>query len=573
MDCIDFGEGKNLQTLYKIFVSLVLILFVVLLAFQYLDELRAEERRKYLDNKAREILQSMTWEEKIGQVIHLAIPGKTLDPLAVAELEEIRPGGIIHFGSNLGSKEEILRLNQDLQKKAKEIGIPPFLISTDQEGGRVFRVRDGVSQFPGAMAIGQTNSEEIGEMVGFITSYELHKLGINFLLAPSLDINNNPENPVINTRSFGSDAERVRKVGGAYERGARKGGAIPVIKHFPGHGDTNIDSHLGLPVINKTLEELEAMELIPFRSSIQAGAPVVMTAHILYPKIDPEYPATLSKRLLSDLLRNRLGFQGVIITDAMEMHAISKNYEKTRPGVKALLAGADILLLTSYGEISRSLKTELSQAWKEKVFEVDGVNLLDEAVYRQIRLKLEYGLYTDHGFPGIENENLLEFFKKEKEERESRYASLTKDPQIVFQITLQTIRAYPQELDLSAKNPHKDYIAYFRNKKYIDSWKEEGGISYPIQKLAIQSRKYGDKIHITDFQSEKELKRLLPIVQKNPNTQFIFLYPGNPFIQLPQEKNLTILFAFSLTETSYSALAKSLWRLKKIPKVELVLKH
>lgn len=235
----------------------------------YLTELAANERKTWLDTKAWAITEAMSEEELVGQTIHIAIPQKTVDAVALEEIAATKPGGIILFGKNLGKKEEILSLTRGLQIAAKDQGLPPFFISTDQEGGRVFRVQDGITPYPGAMAVGQTGSTEWGEVVGFVTSYELRNLGLNFLFAPVLDINNNPLNPVINTRSFGSDSKRVSDVAVAYERGARAGGCLPVIKHFPGHGDTTVDSHLGLPIINKSLAELEALELIPFKRSIE----------------------------------------------------------------------------------------------------------------------------------------------------------------------------------------------------------------------------------------------------------------------------------------------------------------
>lgn len=566
-----------MKTAIKIFVGLLFVLFLVVstqFALLYVDELRANERKVYLDTKAREIVASLSTRDKLGQVIHLAIPGKTLDEVAIQEIRKIHPGGIIHFGKNLGTKKEIIDLNQSLQNLAAKEKLPPFLISTDQEGGRVFRVRDGVAQFPGAMAVGQTLSDEIGYQVGFITSYDLHSLGINFLLAPSLDVNNNPKNPVINTRSFGSDVQRVQTVAGAYERGARSGGAIPVIKHFPGHGDTDVDSHLGLPVIRKTLEELESLELIPFRSSLNSGAPVVMTAHILYPKIDPEYPTTLSSILLTDILRKRLGFDGVVITDAMEMHAISKNYEKIRPGVKALLAGADILLLTSWGDTSEQLIRDLKQAEENGEFLVNGENRLDTAVYRQIRLKLEYGVYTDNGFsPAISNENLLRFMQERKSNREAQYKIFTQNPEFVDAITRKTIRAYPQEFPGVARAELAQVCAYFSHPKLTETWISLGGSLRSPAKLANDLK--NPKLECTKIvayaQNEKSLGNLDRMAQQTPNKDFVILYPGTPFVQLPVSRNVLTLFSLSVTDSSYKALAESVLTTQPIPKLDLIL--
>jgi len=220
--------------------------------------------------------------------------------VAIAELQKVRPGGVILFGVNLGKKKEIRALTKGLQNEMKNLNSPPLFISIDQEGGRVVRVEKGVTGFPGALAIGQTKNPAYAFNVGLITSYELNNLGINLLLAPVMDINNNPENPVINTRSFGMTLD-AGDLAISYEKGARIGGAVPVIKHFPGHGDTNVDSHLGLPVIEKTESQLLEFELIPFQKSIQEGARAVMSAHIVYPNLDPKYPSTLSKKILTDI--------------------------------------------------------------------------------------------------------------------------------------------------------------------------------------------------------------------------------------------------------------------------------
>jgi beta-N-acetylhexosaminidase len=565
-----------LKTLLKIalFVLFISFLFVsTQFLLVYVDELKANERKLYLDETAHNIVKNLTLEEKIGQVIHVAIPGKTLDKIALEEIESIRPGGVIHFGKNLGTKKEIISLNQSLQDLARKLNMPPLLISTDQEGGRVFRVRDGVAQFPGAMAVGQTNQESIGYQVGFVTSYDLNKVGINFLLAPSLDVNNNPNNPVINTRSFGSDVTRVSRVAGAYERGAREGGAIPVIKHFPGHGDTDVDSHIGLPIIRKSLEELEKLELIPFQESIQSGAPVVMSAHILFPKLDEKYPATLSKKILQGILRDRLKFEGVVITDAMEMHAISKNYQNERPGVLALLAGADILLLTSWGENSRSLFKSLLLAAQNGDFNQNGINVLDQAVYRQIRLKLEYGIYTENGFsPKIDNANLSEFMAKAAQKRNEEYAKITSSNDFVFNITKETIRSYPREFKPIPLSEISQVSCFFNNSKFKKSYQSLGGKCNSLASLRKEIKNSQKQIFLFEANSEKDLKNIENLAIAYPNKRMIVLYSITPFIILPNQSNLDVLFSFSLTEESYRALVEAVFQKKSVPKMDLVLK-
>jgi beta-N-acetylhexosaminidase len=561
----------------RIFAFIIFLAFIVVSSqflLIYVDELKANERKDYLDLTAKRIVAEMTIPDKIGQVIHLAIPGKSLDETAISEMRNIRPGGIIHFGKNFGTKEEVIKLNRELQDLARRLKMPPLLISTDQEGGRVFRVRDGVAQFPGAMALGQTNQEQLGYEVGFITSYDLDQVGVNFLLAPSLDVNNNPNNPVINTRSFGSDVDRVNLVAGGYERGARRGGAIPVIKHFPGHGDTDVDSHLGLPIIRKSLAELEKLELIPFQKSIQDGAPVVMSAHILFPKLDDKYPATLSKKILQGILRDKLGFDGVVITDAMEMHAISKNYQSDRPGVLALLAGADILLLTSWGETSQTLYTSLLKAANNGEFDLDGINILDRAVYRQIRLKLEYGIYTKNTFePKIENENLLSFMAEANAKRNEEYQKLTSNPNFVDIITRQTIRSYPTSFTPLTEVEGKSAKAYIAQAFLAKAWKENGGTISSRKSINSDLKSSKLKYIIANVSGPNEFSYWDNLAKKYPDKEFILLYPHTPFVDLLSQKNVKVLLSFSLTESSFRALAESIYRKEEVPAMKLILKE
>ncbi|TGM32472.1 glycoside hydrolase family 3 protein [Leptospira levettii] len=544
----------------------------------YLTELAANERKRWLDEKAWSITNSMSEEELVGQTIHIAIPSKTVDQIALDEIKQTKPGGIILFGKNLGKKEEILSLTENLQIVAKENGLQPFLISTDQEGGRVFRVQDGITHYPGAMAVGQTGKKEWGEIVGFVTSYELRSLGLNFLFAPVLDINNNPLNPVINTRSFGSDVNRVSEVAVAYEKGARAGGCLPVIKHFPGHGDTTVDSHLGLPIINKSLEELEKLELVPFKQSIQGGAEAVMSAHIVYPKIDPNFPATLSKTILTDVLRKSLQFDGIIITDAMEMHAISKNYEKDRPGVLTILAGANIVLLTSWGETAKKFKAQLMDAYKKGEFrfvdkEGKERDILKEAVQKQIRKKLELGIYDANSIlPTVyeENQKQKEFLTTWEKERNDRYTTLSKSLFFAKEINEDSIRAYPKAVKTAQILPEQT-LSFVKNSKLKEVLKSKKIQSVPPKSFGSYVKQKTYTTYLFDSTSEPEILYVVSLAKKFPNKRFLVMHGGTPFIQLPEMQNVDYLLSFSLTVGSWEALGVKLTSGKEIPKVDLIL--
>jgi len=544
----------------------------------YLTELAANERKRWLDEKAWSITNSMSEEELVGQTIHIAIPSKTVDQIALDEIKQTKPGGIILFGKNLGKKEEILSLTENLQIVAKENGLQPFLISTDQEGGRVFRVQDGITHYPGAMAVGQTGKKEWGEIVGFVTSYELRSLGLNFLFAPVLDINNNPLNPVINTRSFGSDVNRVSEVAVAYEKGARAGGCLPVIKHFPGHGDTTVDSHLGLPIINKSLEELEKLELVPFKQSIQGGAEAVMSAHIVYPKIDPNFPATLSKTILTEVLRKSLQFDGIIITDAMEMHAISKNYEKDRPGVLTILAGANIVLLTSWGETAKKFKAQLMDAYKKGEFrfvdkEGKERDILKEAVQKQIRKKLELGIYDANSIlPTVyeENQKQKEFLTTWEKERNDRYTTLSKSLFFAKEINEDSIRAYPKVVKTAQILPEQT-LSFVKNPKLKEVLKSKKIQSVPPKSFGSYVKQKTYTTYLFDSTSEPEILYVVSLAKKFPNKRFLVMHGGTPFIQLPEMQNVEYLLSFSLTVGSWEALGVKLTSGKEIPKVDLIL--
>ncbi|GBF42516.1 beta-glucosidase-like glycosidase [Leptospira ellinghausenii] len=531
-----------------------------------------------MDEKAWSITNNMSEEELVGQTIHIAIPSKTVDQIALDEIKQTKPGGIILFGKNLGKKEEILSLTENLQIVGKQNGLQPFLISTDQEGGRVFRVQDGITHYPGAMAVGQTGKKEWGEIVGFVTSYELRSLGLNFLFAPVLDINNNPLNPVINTRSFGSDVNRVSEVAVAYEKGARAGGCLPVIKHFPGHGDTTVDSHLGLPIINKSLEDLEKLELVPFKQSIQGGAEAVMSAHIVYPKIDPNFPATLSKTILTDVLRKSLQFDGIIITDAMEMHAISKNYEKDRPGVLTILAGANIVLLTSWGETAKKFKAQLMDAYKKGEFrfvdkEGKERDILKEAVQKQIRKKLELGIYDANSIlPTVyeENQKQKEFLTAWEKERNDRYTTLSKSLFFAKEINEDSIRAYPKVVKTSQILPEQT-LSFVKNPKLKEVLKSKKIQSVPAKSFGSYVKQKTYTTYIFDSTSEPEILYFVNLAKKFPNKRFLILHGGTPFIQLPEIQNVEYLLSFSLTVGSWEALGVKLTSGKEIPKVDLIL--
>lgn len=273
-----------------------------------------------------------------GRLVMVDIEGQRLDAATADFLRQHHIRAVCLFRKNLGSEDDIRALTSALRAVMGD----GALIAMDQEGGSLVRALS-LPQAPGAMALGATGDETLAERTGAAVARGLRHLGVNWNFAPVLDVNNNPANPVIGERSFSADADEVARLAGAWMRGALAEGVACCVKHFPGHGDTHTDSHHALPVVDKTLDELEALELRPFRA-LAAQAPSVMSAHIVYPRIDPELPATLSPALLNGLLRQRLGFDGVVITDALMMKAVHERWGPARAAVLALKAGADMPL-------------------------------------------------------------------------------------------------------------------------------------------------------------------------------------------------------------------------------------
>jgi beta-N-acetylhexosaminidase len=273
-----------------------------------------------------------------GQLIMIRLFGTELDEDTAAFIRGHSIRGACLFRQNMRDAGQLTRFNRAL---AAAMG-PQALIALDQEGGAVVRSL-WVPPPPSAMALGAADDAALAKEVGAAVARAVKSMGFNWNFAPVLDLNNNPLNPVIAERSFGADPERAAALAMAWMDGSESEGVACCVKHFPGHGDTHVDSHRDLPTVDKGLAELERFEFAPFRAAAP-HAPAVMTAHIVYPALDPHNPATMSRAILTDLLRGRMGYQGVIITDGMDMHAIAHRYSAGQAAVNALAAGADMVM-------------------------------------------------------------------------------------------------------------------------------------------------------------------------------------------------------------------------------------
>lgn len=335
-----------------------------------------------------ETIKDMTIEEKLGQMLIVGIEGYEMDEGTEQMIEELHIGGFILFGRNISNPEQLLDLNNSL-KAANSINKIPLFISVDEEGGRISRIPKVIKNLPTSKDIGKQNNEAFSYEIGMLLAEKVSAFGFNMDFAPVLDINSNPKNPIIGDRAFGSKAEVVRDLGVQTMMGIKSGGIVPVVKHFPGHGDTSVDSHVGLPSVENDLERLKSFELIPFKAAIDNGAECVMVAHILLSKIDAENPATLSKIIITDVLRNQLNFEGVVITDDMTMGAITKNYDLAEAAVQSVNAGTDIILVAHKYE--NALGTMKSLKAAVETGKITGKRI-DQSVYRILKLKQKYKL-------------------------------------------------------------------------------------------------------------------------------------------------------------------------------------
>jgi beta-N-acetylhexosaminidase len=338
-------------------------------------------------------LRGLSLRQKIAQLVQIRVPGRFINresPEFLAIRDQIQKnqiGGVVLFAGNIYESAVLLNELQSISKL-------PLLVAADFERGASFRIEDATS-FPWTMAIGATGSEQYAYQQGLITGKESRALGVHWIFAPVVDVNNNPDNPVINIRSFGEDPALVARLGAAFIRGAKKAGVLTTAKHFPGHGDTATDSHLGLAVVESDLARLQALEFAPFRSAIEAGVDSIMTAHVSVPRVtnEPEVPATLSPEILTDLLRNTLKFNGIVVTDALEMAGVTNHYWCGLAAIRAIQAGADVLLLppnatVAINEVERAVRRgDISES------------RIDQSVRRLLTAKASLGLQRNRLVP------------------------------------------------------------------------------------------------------------------------------------------------------------------------------
>ncbi len=348
-----------------------------------------------------DLIENMTLEEKVGQILMVHFHGEEANEDARILIQDTKVGGIIYYNwsNGLHSPSQVQALSAGLQEFAKSNRFPiPLLIAADQEGGIVARLRSGFTEFPGNRALSETCDPSLAEEAALVMGQELQAVGVNMNLAPVVDVNSNPRNPVIGIRSFGNDPEIVTAFGERALKGYNRAQVISTLKHFPGYGDVGVDPHVDLPVILKSKEELEQVELLPF-SKLSLSADAIMTAHILVPALDQDNCATLSKKTLS-YLRDKIGFQGLIVADSLVMDGVLKTCSSVdEASIAALNAGCDLLILGGKLLMGEHAGNELATPDVQRIHRSiiaavqNGLILeerVDDAALRILRLKERY---------------------------------------------------------------------------------------------------------------------------------------------------------------------------------------
>lgn len=336
--------------------------------------------------EVQNVLQKMMLDEKLGQLLLIGVQGPQLDSVAKTLIQDKHVGGIILFKRNFESVSQSLDLINDL-KQANTNADTPLFISADEEGGRVTRLPKALVKTPSNRKIGHVENGKYAYDVGELIGRKMSAFGLNMDFAPVLDVDSNPNNPVIGDRSYGADVQLVSKAGIQQANGMMSQHVIPVVKHFPGHGDTSVDSHIDLPVIKHNKERLQKVELPPFKQAIDGGVKAVMVGHLIVEAYDPKIPASFSKKIIQDLLRDELQFDGVVITDDLVMGAVGKNYAIGEAAVRSIQAGGDILLVGHNYTPVNEILTALQKAIDEGTLTEKRIN---ESVERILLLKQQY---------------------------------------------------------------------------------------------------------------------------------------------------------------------------------------
>lgn len=500
-------------------------------------------------------IKNMTLREKVGQMIGLAFSGTSYSEELKMQIEDMGAGLIIFFKDNCGNPRQIFELNKIINDKAK---IAPF-IALDQEGGMVARVTEGIVQSPGAMAITAGSTTDECYKLAYNMGVELKKLGFNFNFAPDADVNNNPLNPVINVRSYSENPHVVAEYMLSAVQGYHDAGMMTSIKHFPGHGDTAVDSHLGLPVVAFSKKRLNEVELVPFNYAIKSNLPGIMASHILYSNIDDTYPTTMSKKVIHDFLREELGFNGLVVTDSLTMKAVWGRYSIREIVEKSFNSGCDIMLLCGARDINMQKEFfETAVELAEKGI-IDN-KLIDESVERILKYKALYANNMADSFEEIEhelnNQDSVKFAQEVMDNAvtiikdDNKLIPLKKEEKVLVVFPVLKVVTLVENPD-NTLNSLGDYLSMPHDKMYVDiiPTKEQ-------KELLLNKEREYDKIiycsysaclykEQSDFINELDKKKLIVIALRTP-------YDYN-YLDVS-----TYLTAYEASKQAFIALAKVL---------------
>lgn len=365
----------------------VIIISCIKIAVDNEESTAVQVDKKY-NKEIKSRLKKMTIDEKIGQLIIAGFDGITVNDELQSLILEKYIGGVILFSKNVESASQVVELNNEI-KEINKVNKSPIFISVDEEGGLVSRMPSEFKDIPTNSDIAKYDDEDLSYNIGKVIGEEISSLGFNMDFAPVLDINSNPDNPVIGNRSFGDNEAIVSKLGIATMKGLKDSNIIATVKHFPGHGDTSVDSHVGLPVVENDLERLKSFELVPFQKAIDEGVDMVMVSHIMLPKIDENDPATLSKTIVTDILRKDMNYNGVVVTDDMTMGAIINNYDIGEAAVKSINAGVDIVMVCHQYENVTKVIDAIKEAVNNGSITEERI---DKSVERILKLKDKYNI-------------------------------------------------------------------------------------------------------------------------------------------------------------------------------------
>lgn len=323
---------------------------------------------------------------RIGQLAVVGFDGTSIPPEVRAIAREFDLGGVILFARNVESPEQVAEIAVDAQQMARDL---PLWVGVDQEGGRVARIRQPLTEWPPMAALGRADDEALAARFASAMAAELAALGVSIDFAPVLDVLTNPRNPAIGDRALAGRPDAVARLGAAIVRGLQEGGIAACGKHFPGHGDTGVDSHLDLPVLEHSPDRLEAVDFVPFRAAIDAGVAAIMTGHLLVPALDDANPATLSRAIVTGVLRGRVGFDGLVFTDDLDMKAISGRTSRESAVTAAIGAGCDVALMcgTDVGAHVSALEELVRTVEREEI----GWSRIEDALAHQRRAKERFG--------------------------------------------------------------------------------------------------------------------------------------------------------------------------------------